>query len=131
MTEPVDPPAGPPHRLGMALVTLHLTAIFNTLFAVALIGIGAAGIASEPKPLPGDALGGFVVLAIGFVFLLLLAGGAELVAWGIRRRRGWSWVTGIVLFIFHATSCIYLPLVGFGLWGLLDAGSQRELRRME
>jgi hypothetical protein len=119
------------HRLTMAIWSLHLTAIVDVLFGLGLGALGILGFTFAREPVPLDErLAMALFLGAGLFFLVLLTASAEIVAWGIRRRRRWSWVAGIVVLVFHATSFFYWPMVGFGLWGLLDGGSQRELRRL-
>jgi hypothetical protein len=59
------------------------------------------------------------------IFCALLAAVPEIAAWGIRHRRFWGWVLGVILFGLYIPS-LFLPLGAFGLWGLLDRGSREE-----
>ena len=108
------------HRLGMAAACLHIS--------TALYALGAAGFAAYAIWGPGDpsspGVEGVVFGVIAF-FCLLLAAVPEIAAWGIRRRRFWGWIMGLVIFGLYVPS-LFLPLGAFGLWGLLDAGSRAE-----
>jgi hypothetical protein len=66
-----------------------------------------------------------IVLLLLFL-CLAMAAGIEVVAYGLRLRKFWAWVLGIVIFGLYLPS-LFLPLGAFGLWGLLDEGSRAEL----
>lgn len=113
--------SGPPHRIGTALVCLHVSAgIYATL------GIASPWLfawISELDDGPGRRWGIVVGVAVLSLFAVLVAG-IELVAHGLRRRRFWAWVAGLCIFGIYVPS-LFLPLGVLGLWGLLDAGSQQ------
>ncbi len=109
------------HRLGMATKCLHFSAVLYVLAAVALGGVAfwistEAGAAQSQRP---------ALVAVA-VLCLLLATLVEVAAWGIRRRRLWAWILGLVIFGLYIPS-LFLPLGALGLWGLLDAGSRVEM----
>lgn len=104
------------HRIGMALVCLHISAFLYVLVGLLLI----------PLFLFEDDSGlGLVFGVFGLLFCLALAIGIEVVAWGLRKRKFWAWVAGLCLFGMYVPS-LFLPLGAFGLWGLLDKGSRIE-----
>jgi Ca2+/Na+ antiporter len=109
------------HRLGMALVCLHISTALYVLVAIALIAL--AKFSPDDSTAPASARILLVAIAL---FCLLLASVPEIAALGIRRRRFWGWVLGIILFALYVPS-LFLPLGAFGLWGLLDAGSRAEM----
>jgi hypothetical protein len=53
------------------------------------------------------------------VFFLLLCSMSELVVWGLKRKKFWAWVTGVILFGTFLFSA-FLPLGVMGLIGLLE-----------
>jgi len=63
--------------------------------------------------------------AIMACFALALAAGVEVVAYGIRKRRFWAWIAGLIIFGIYLPS-LFLPLGVLGLWGLLAASSRVE-----
>jgi len=104
------------HRLGMAIVCLHISAILYLLI----------GLLAFPLLTALDESGEATPTAL---FLLLtcpaMVVGIEAVVYGLRRRKFWAWVVGIILFGLYVPS-LFLPLGAFGLWGLLDEGSRAE-----
>lgn len=62
------------------------------------------------------------------IFLLLfcfgLAVGVEVLMAGLRKRRFWAWIVGIIVSGVYVPS-VFLPLGALGLWGLLAAGSRK------
>jgi hypothetical protein len=109
------------HRLGMATTCLHISAALYVLGAVALVGLAAWGLDDPNAPGPQ----GLVLVAFA-LFCALLAVVPEIAALGIRRRRFWGWVLGLIIFGLYIPS-LFLPLGALGLWGLLDAGSRAEM----
>jgi peptidoglycan/LPS O-acetylase OafA/YrhL len=109
------------HRLGMATTCLHISTALYILGAVALFALAAFG----PDDTDATASDGVLVGALA-VFCLILAVVPQIAALGIRRRRFWGWVLGLIIFGLYIPS-IFLPLGAFGLWGLLDAGSRAEM----
>lgn len=106
------------HRLTMANTCLHISA---ALYLALGFGMGPllTWLDEGEGELPAF-LGTFLL-----VFCLILAGGIEVVAHGIRRRKFWAWVAGLCIFGLYLPS-LFLPLGALGLWGLLDAGSRAE-----
>jgi hypothetical protein len=105
-----------PHRIGLAIVCLHISSILYVLVGFAF----AAGMYFLGES-PGDVVFGFGML----VFCILLGLGMEVVAYGLRGRRFWAWIAGLCIFAMFLPS-LFLPLGALGLWGLLDAGSRAE-----
>ena len=56
-----------------------------------------------------------------------MSAGSEFVVYGLRRRKFWAWVAGLIIFVMCLPlGALGLPLGALGLWGLLDSGSRRE-----
>jgi hypothetical protein len=111
----------PPHRIGVALACLHVSAAIYVALGIASPWLFAWAFDQEPDG-PGRRWG--IAVGVGvLVFSLALVAGIELVALGLRRRRFWAWVAGLCIFGVYAPS-LFLPLGALGLWGLLDAGSR-------
>ena len=106
-----------PHRITMALICLHLSAVLYVLIGFGLFAL----VANLEDAERGDlaTLGFVAVFSFGMVVPI------EVVAYGLVKRKYWAWVAGLVIFGTYATSC-FLPLGGLGLWGLLDPGSREE-----
>jgi hypothetical protein len=101
----------------MAVVCLHVSAALYFL-----IGAGLALFMMMSERQSGVA----IAFAIGFlVFCLALVAGIEFVAAGLKKRKFWAWIAGLCIFATYLPSA-FLPLGAFGLWGLLDSGTQRE-----
>lgn len=106
-----------PHRILMAIVCLHISAVLYLLLGVAM------GLVFYFDPDFGTAR---VPIALGmFLFCLVLVVGIEVVVWGLTKRKFWAWVAGLCIFGLYAPS-LFIILAGFGFWGLLDPGSRRE-----
>lgn len=101
------------HRIGMAIVCLHISAVLYVLVGLLMF------------PLLADEEGGRTMAIAMFAFCVACAIGAEVVAWGLWRRKFWAWVAGLCVFGLY-TSSLFLPVGAFGLWGLLDEGSRAE-----
>ena len=108
------------HRLGMAIVCLHISAVLYLLIGVLMF----------PLFLSLDDRGdtGMIFAVFMFLFCLVLIVGIEFVAAGLANRRYWAWIAGICIFGMYATS-LFLPLGALGLWGLLDPDSREEIER--
>ena len=107
-----------PHRIGMAVVCLHISAVIYFLLGLLMLSLPLFS-SDERSGLAG-------AFAIGlFVLCLVLVGGIEFVVYGLKQRKFWAWVAGLCIFGLYAPS-LFLPLGALGLWGLLDAGSQAE-----
>lgn len=108
------------HRVGMAIVCLHLSAVLYVLLGVGLLvlvlAIGEAGAAKSVE---------FLFVILMFLMCLALAIAIEFVVHGLHYRKKWAWIVGIVMFGIYLPS-LFFPLGALGLWGLLDAGSQAE-----
>ena len=109
------------HRIKMATVCLHISAVLYVLISIGSI----AFILFFPMEEVEEKVLFFVMFIFMAVFCLVLAAGIEVVVWAIKRRKFWSWVTGLVIFGLYIPS-LFLPLGALGLWGLLDSGSRKE-----
>lgn len=103
------------HRVGVATTCLHLSAALYVLIGICLFWLLSSQQESHEFPL------GAVVLML----CLVLAAGIEYVAYGLNQRKFWAWVAGLIIFGLYVPSA-FLPLGGFGLWGLLDKGTRAE-----
>jgi hypothetical protein len=103
----------------MTIVCLHISTALYVLCAVGVVAFAA---------LDGEKLDAARLAIYGGLtaFCLAFAAVPEVAVYGIRRRRFWGWVLGVVLCGLYALS-IFFPLGAFGLWGLLDAGSRAEM----
>ncbi len=101
-------------RVPIALFCLHVSAaIYAALGLVFLF-------ADLPSELSTGAINVMLAaVAIG------CAVGVELVAYGIRKRRFWGWVAGLVVFGMYVPS-LFFPLGALGLWGLPATGSRAQ-----
>jgi len=105
------------HRIGVAIVCLHISAVLYLL----------AGLLIFPLLTAEDDSGlGFTMAVLLFIFCLALIAGIEVVVFGLRQRKFWAWVAGLCIFGLYVPS-LFLPLGALGLWALLDAGSRAEL----
>ena len=107
------------HRLGMAITCLHISTGLYVLCALGVV-VFAAYDRENLDAARAVIYGGLVMLC------LVVAAIPEIAAYGIRHRRLWGWILGLILCGAYALS-IFLPLGVFGLWGLLDAGSRAEM----
>jgi hypothetical protein len=101
----------------MAIVCLHISAVLYVLVGLAMAAMMAM--------VEGDDIARYAIGGTMFVFCLALAVGIEFVVSGLKRRKFWAWVAGLAIFAMYLPSA-FLPLGAFGMWGLLDGGSQRE-----
>jgi hypothetical protein len=108
------------HRLGMAIRCLHISTIAYVLAALCIL-LYTIWTLMYPKATESDPI--FLGLFTMFCFAMAIV--PEIAVLGIRRRRFWGWVLGLILFATFVPS-IFLPLGVFGLWGLLDANSRAE-----
>lgn len=100
-----------PHRIGLAIASLHISAALYALIA----GLFVILCCQSDVDLP------ITILMGGFCLALTL--GLELIVLGLRRRRFWAWLVGLCVFAIYVPS-LFLPLGALGLWGLLDPGSR-------
>lgn len=104
------------HRVGMAIVCLRISLIpYLVIVALLCLLLLKIDISSELKR--------FAICLIFFCLALIF--GIEQVVSGLRRRKFWAWVAGIIFFGLCLPS-LYAPLGAFGLWGLLDEGSRAQ-----
>ena len=107
------------HRIGMAVVCLHLSAV---LYLICIIG----AILWFPQIVEDDDTGfGSEFVAALILICVALIIGIEIVAFGLLRRKFWAWVAALCLFGLYLPS-LFFPLGAFGMWGVLDAGSRAE-----
>jgi hypothetical protein len=102
----------------LALVSLHVSAVLYLLVGLVmpiLLSDDGAG---------GDGMGPTEITLVA-AFCVLLAGGVEVVAWGIHKRRFWAWIAGLIVFGTY-TASLFFPLGVLGLWGLLASRSRIE-----
>jgi hypothetical protein len=102
------------HRIGLAIICLHISAALYVLLAAAMF----------PLFLQEDGAGLTAAIILA-AFCLALSIGVEAVAAGLGRRKLWAWVAGLCVFGMYVPS-LFLPLGALGLWGLLDAGSRAQ-----
>jgi hypothetical protein len=108
------------HRIGMAIVCLHISALLYVVIGGSTLLFGMAA----PPGATWE-----VRLWIGmFAVCLVLAVGIEYVVVGLKQRKYWAWIAGMCIFAIYIPSA-FLPLGAFGLWALLDSGSQNEFLR--
>ena len=104
------------HRIGMAIVCLHISAVLYLLVGALLPLLFVSR----------DMTGADLTFGLGFlVFCLALVCGIEFVVVGLKRRKFWAWIAGLCIFGIYLPS-LFLPLGALGLWGLLDSGSRKE-----
>jgi len=104
-------------RTGLAIVCLHISAVAYVLFGVFLLLLPRLIETSESY---GSGLAVFMLL-----FCLALAAGVEVLVVGLKKRRFWAWIVGIIVSGTYVPS-LFLPLGALGLWGLLAAGSRKS-----
>ncbi len=105
-----------PPRLKMTLISFHISAVLYVLLGVGY-GFFFARFpqAMELSPSFGLMMG----VSVGVV-CVLLAAGIEVVVAGLKQRKYWAWITGLVLCALFIPSCWFTVPGGLALWGLLD-----------
>jgi xanthine/uracil/vitamin C permease (AzgA family) len=101
-------------KIWLALGCLHFSAVLYFLLGLGLMALLL--LANEEE---GGIAAGICVLSACFGIGL----GVEVVAYGVRCRKFWGWVTGLCVFGVYLPS-LFFPLGALGLWGLLDEGSR-------
>jgi hypothetical protein len=101
----------------MAIVCLHISTALYLVLPFVLVAM-MANIEDRETDL-------FFMTWLLFAFCLPWAMGAEVIVYGLKRRKFWAWVAGLIVFGMYVMSA-FLPLGAFGLWGLLDRGSREE-----
>jgi hypothetical protein len=104
-------------RTALAIVCLHISAVAYVLFGIFLLLLPRLVETSESYG------SGFAVFFL--LFCLALAAGIEILVIGLKRRRFWAWIIGIIVSGMYVPS-LFLPLGTLGLWGLLAAGSRKS-----
>lgn len=134
-----------PRRLILAVVFLHISAGLGLLAAVAFVLISllwgsfnsalASFALSEGKSTPAvlPTFAGYGIIAVIVVTgAVAYAVAAEVVVWGLNRRKYWAWVMGIVVAGLQILTgwhyVIQVVLAGFILWGLLDGETVAAFR---
>jgi len=109
------------HRLESVDVCLHIAAYLYAFLGIALLGY-AVNQPAQAQSADPEAFMLAILAVLSFVFAALPA----IIAWGLRRRRFWAWVSGVILFGIYLPT-VFLPLGVIGLRGLLNAGSRAEV----
>jgi fumarate reductase subunit D len=117
------------HRISMAIVCLHISALLYFMVGVLTLLLFGFGVwPPDPEPGPREVppfverlVGGLCIL----VLCLALIAGIEVVVYGLHQRKFWAWIAGLCIFGMYAPS-LFFPLGALGLWGLLDSGSRAE-----
>jgi len=108
------------HRIKLATICLHISVVLYLLIAIGAVVFCVF--------FPADDVEEAVVLYVAFIAMavlcLLLAAGIEIVVGGLKGRKFWAWVVGLIIFGLYLPS-LFFPLGALGLWGLLDSGSRR------
>jgi Ca2+/Na+ antiporter len=105
-----------PHRIQMAVVCLHISALLYVL-----IGLGLCAILAMENNV--KSLIPFSLCVFTMIGALVVA--IEVIAYGLTKRKFWAWVAGLIMFGIYVPS-LFFPLGALGLWGLLDENSRRE-----
>ena len=120
------------HRITMATVCLHLSAVLYAIIAIGIVPFFAMLSDLDKQsgnPPPPELAEMMSVMGIFMAVLCVaLIIGIEFVAAGLRKRRFWAWVAGLCIFGLYLPS-IFFPLGALGMWGLLDEGSRAEFRK--
>ncbi len=103
----------------LAGICLHINTVLNTLIAFTALAI----IFYIPDIAENDPVG-LTVMLVAMPSALLIAGGNELVAWGLRRGQIWSWYASLIIFVVLLVPP-FLPLGIVGLWGLLHKDTRQ------
>jgi hypothetical protein len=105
-----------PHRIGLAITCLHISAVLYAVLAVVFLIL----FSSIEDTTVGLVFGLFMA-----AFSIGIAVGLEFVVGGLRERKFWAWVAGLCVFGLFTPSLFFLLGI-LGLWGLLDADSRAE-----
>lgn len=99
-------------RISRATTCLHIATGLYLVIGVALIPL---------FPWLAEDNSGFASCYGVFLFVCcaIVAGAMEVIAAGLRRRRYWAWVLGVVVFGVYAAS-LFMPLGIVGLFALFD-----------
>ena len=109
------------HRLGMAITCLRISTILYVVLSIFLAFYLFTGPAD-----PAAAPSARYLLGLMVLLCLSMAIVPETAIVGIKRRRSWGWVLGLIIFGLYLPS-LFFPLGAVGLWGLLDSGSRAEM----
>jgi hypothetical protein len=104
-------------RTALSIVCLHISAVAYVLLGVFFLLLARLVGTFESY---GSGLTVFFLL-----ICLSLAAGVEILVVGLKRRRFWAWIVGIIVTGTYVPS-LFLPLGALGLWGLLAAGSRKS-----
>lgn len=105
-------------RVGLAIAALQISAFIYILVGTAFLAAALGGVGTFPP------FAGFFM----FFFCLALAAALEFVISGLKRRKYWAWLTGLIILGIYIPS-LFLPLGIVGLIGLLDQGSVEACRK--
>ena len=100
------------HKLKFAYVSLHIMTGLCLFFVFGAMILLVLQDSSQPPGL----MEWVVIVMFGMTAIM-----NELIVRGLKQRKFWAWVTGLVLFAGSL-----LPVGVFGLYGLLAAGSRAE-----
>jgi thiol:disulfide interchange protein len=103
-------------RTALTIACLHISAALYCLLGISLFLLSRTADRSESLG-PG-------LVAFLLVLTLALAFGVELLVTGLKKRRSWAWIVGLIVCGLYIPS-LFLPLGALGLWGLLAAGSRK------
>lgn len=106
------------HKIQTAIICLRISQVVYLL-----LGMGVPLLSSQS----GEPVAFVVFISVMTgVCLLAMIVGLEILINGLKKRRKWSWITGLIVFGLYAPS-LFLPLGVMGLWAMLNAGTQQEL----
>jgi hypothetical protein len=104
------------HRIGMAIVCLHISAVLYFL-----LGGAFAALFFVAEDTPEGTIVAILMMVVCLAFII----GIEFVAYGLKKRKFWAWIAALCIFGLYVPS-LFLPLGALGIWGLLDAGSREQ-----
>lgn len=107
-----------PHKIGLAITCLHISAAIYLLIGIA---VGLFGVAFRAEMESQDFVLVWTLLGIVVGFIAVI----EVTAWGLQQRKFWAWVVGLIIFALYVPS-LFIPLGVLGLIGLLNDASRRE-----
>ena len=106
------------HKINLAVTCLHISA--SIYFLLGLGGFAFSFVVDPSVPASDVA-----ILWIGIAMCVGFGAFVEVVAWGLRNRKFWAWIAGLIVFALYVPS-LFIPLGVLGLMGLLNEASRRE-----